>query len=140
MSLYQIIFKCFLELLNFRNADKRIIDCCLEQSGGGGGCSVAKSGLMFCSPTDCSTQAPLFSTISQSLLRFCPSSLWCYLTVSSPAVPFFCPQSFPASESLPMSQLVALGDQSIGASASPSDFPMNSQSWFPLGLTNLISI
>ena len=37
-----------------------------------------------------------------------------------------------------MSQLLASGGQSIGASASV--FPMNIQGWFPLGLTGLISL
>ena len=46
----------------------------------------------------------------------------------------FCLQSFPASESFPMSQLFASGGQSIGASASASVLPMNIQGWFPLGL------
>ena len=39
-----------------------------------------------------------------------------------------------------MSQLVAPGDQSIGALALASDLPMNIQGWFPLGLTGLISL
>ena len=86
MSLNQSIFKCFLELLNFRNADKRITDCCLQQSGGGR-CWAAQSCLTFCSP-GLSHKAPLFSAISQSLLRFCASSLWCHPTISSPAIPF----------------------------------------------------
>ena len=34
-----------------------------------------------------------------------------------------------------MSQLFALGGQSIGASALASVLPMNIQGWFPLGLT-----
>ena len=37
----------------------------------------------------------------------------------------------------PMSWLFALGDQSIRASASASVLPMNTQAWFPLGLTLL---
>ena len=48
----------------------------------------------------------------------------------------FCLQSFPASESLPMSQLFAPGGRRIGASASV--FSVNIQGWFPLGLTGLI--
>ena len=48
-------------------------------------------------------------------------------------------QSLPASKSFPMSWFFfALGDQSIGVSASASVPPMNIQDWFPLGLTNLI--
>ena len=67
----------------------------------------------------------------------CPLSKWCYLTISSSATPFsFCPQSFPASVTLPVSQLFASGGQSIGDSASV--LPVNIQSGFPLGLTGLI--
>ena len=39
-----------------------------------------------------------------------------------------------------MSQLLASGGQSIGASASASVLPVNIQAWFPLGLTDLISL
>ena len=45
-------------------------------------------------------------------------------------VPFSsCPQSFPASESFPMSQLFAWGGQSTGASALASFLPKKSQGW-----------
>ena len=51
----------------------------------------------------------------------CPLSRWCHPTISSSVVPFSsCPQSFPAKESFPMSQLFARGGQSIGVSASTS--------------------
>ena len=71
----------------------------------------------------------------------CPLRQWCYLIISSSAAPFsFCLQSFPASGSFPRSQLFASGCQSIGASASASVLPMNSQGWFPLPLTGLISL
>ena len=56
-------------------------------------------------------------------------------------VPFSsCPQSLPASESFPMSQLFAWVGQSIGGSASASVLPMNNQDWFPLGWTGWISL
>ena len=43
-------------------------------------------------------------------------------------VPFSsCPQSLPASESFPMSQLFTSGGQSTGVSASASVLPMNTQ-------------
>ena len=76
-------------------------------------------------------------------LRVCSNSCslgwWCYLTIASSATAFsFCLQSFPASESFPMSWLFASRGQSIGASALASVLPMNSQNWFPLGWTNLI--
>ena len=71
----------------------------------------------------------------------CPSSQWCYPTISSSVVPFStCLQSFPASGSFPMSQFFASSGQSIGLSASASVLPMNIQDWFPLGLTGWISL
>ena len=55
-----------------------------------------------------------------------PSSQWCHPAISSSVVPFSsCPQSLPASESFPVSQLFAWGGQSIGASVSASVLPMN---------------
>ena len=66
----------------------------------------------------------------------CPLSCWCHTTISSSVIPFFsCLQSFPASESFPMSQFFVSGGQSIGVSTSASVFPVNIQGWFPLGLT-----
>ena len=58
----------------------------------------------------------------------CPLSRWCHPTISSSVVPFSsCPQCFPASGSFQMSQLFTSGGQSIGASASTSVLPMNTQ-------------
>ena len=51
-----------------------------------------------------------------------------------------CPQCFPASGSFSMNQLFAWDGQSIGVSASASVLPMNTQGWFPLGLTGWISL
>ena len=52
-----------------------------------------------------------------------PSSQWCHPAISSSGVPFSsCPQSFPASESFPMSQLFSWGGQSTGVSALASSF------------------
>ena len=59
---------------------------------------------------------------------------------SSVVVPFSCPQSFPASGSFPISQLLASGGPSIGASASASVLPVNIQDWFPLELTGLMIV
>ena len=71
----------------------------------------------------------------------CPSSSWCHPTISTSVVHFSsCPQSFPASGSFPVSQLLASSGQSIGASASASVLPVNIQGWFSLGLTALISL
>ena len=63
----------------------------------------------------------------------CPLSQWCHPTISSSVVPFSRFQSFPASESFPMSLFFASGGQRIGVSASV--LPRNIQSWSPLGLT-----
>ena len=50
-----------------------------------------------------------------------------------------CPQSFPASGSFQMSQLLVSGGQSIGVSASASVLPMN-MDWSPLGWTHWVSL
>ena len=73
----------------------------------------------------------------------CSLSQWCHPTISSSVVPFFCPQSFPASGSFPMNQSFTSGSFDylcIGASASASVLPMNIQGWFPLGWASLISL
>ena len=71
----------------------------------------------------------------------CLFSHWCYLTISSSAAPFFfCPQSFPASGSVPMMWLFTSGGQSIGASVLASVLPMNIQDWFHLALSGLIPL
>ena len=71
----------------------------------------------------------------------CPLSRWCHPAISSSVVPFSsCPQSLPASESFPMSQLFAWAGQNIGVSASTSVLPMNTQDWSPLGWTGWISL
>ena len=71
----------------------------------------------------------------------CPLSRWCHPAISSSVVPFSsCPQSLPASESFPISQLFTWGGQSIGVSASASVLPMNIQDWFPLEWTDWISL
>ena len=59
-----------------------------------------------------------------------PSRRWCHPAISSSVVPFSsCPQSLPASESFPMSQLFAWGGQSAGVSALASVLPKKSQGW-----------
>ena len=69
----------------------------------------------------------------------CASSQWCHPAISSSVVPFSsCPQSLPASESFPMSQLFARGGQSIGVSALASFLPKNTQDWSPLEWTGWI--
>ena len=70
-----------------------------------------------------------------------PSSQWCHPAISSSVIPFSsCPQSLPASESFPMSQLLAWGGQSIGVSALASFLPKKSQGWSPSEWTGWISL
>ena len=60
-----------------------------------------------------------------------PLSRWCHPVISSSVVLFSsCPQSLPASESFPMSQLFAWGGQSTGVSTLASFLPKNTQDWF----------
>ena len=58
----------------------------------------------------------------------CPSSQWWHPAIPSSVILFSsCPQSVPASESFPMSQLFAWGGQSTGVSALASVLPKKSQ-------------
>ena len=71
----------------------------------------------------------------------CPSSWWCHQAISSSIIPFSsCPQSLPASESFPMSQLFTWGGQSTGVSALASVLPKKSQGKSPLEWTGWISL
>ena len=70
-----------------------------------------------------------------------PLSQWFHPAISSFVIPFSsCPQSLPASESFPMSQLFTWGSQSIGVSALASVLPKNTQDWSPLEWTGWISL
>ena len=70
-----------------------------------------------------------------------PSSLWCHPAISSSVVPFSsCPQSLPASESFPMSQLFTSRGQSTGVSALASFLPKKSQDRSHLEWTGWISL
>ena len=101
-------------------------------------CSVDKLWLSM-TPWTAAHQASLSSTVSWSLLKFmsiesvmlCNHLIHCHLFS-------FCIHSSTASGSFPMSQLIASGGQSTGASASV--LPMNIWGWFPLVLTGLISL
>ena len=71
----------------------------------------------------------------------CPLSQWLHPAILSSVVPFSsCLQSFPASGSFQMSQLLTSGGRSIGVSALASALPINIQDWFPLGWNGWISL
>ena len=70
-----------------------------------------------------------------------PLSRWCYPAISSSVISFSsCPQSLPASESFPMSQLFTWGGQSTRVSALASFLPKKIQDWSPLEWTGWISL
>ena len=84
---------------------------------------------------------PYPSSAPRACSNSSPLTQSCYPTISSSVVPFsFCLQSLLASGSFPMSDTFTPSGQSIGVSASASVLPMNIQDWFPLGLTDLISL
>ena len=96
---------------------------------------------LFVTPWIAARQASLSSPTPRVYKNSCPSSQWCHPAISSSVVSFSsCPQSLPASESFPMSQLFTWGGQSIGVSASTSVLPMNIQDWSPLEWTGWISL
>ena len=103
--------------------------------------SIAQSCPTLCNPMNRSTPGlPVHHQLPDSH----PLSWWCHPVISSSVVPFSsCPQSLPASESFPMSQLFTWstlrGGQSIGVSASASVLPLNTQDCSPLGWPGWIS-
>ena len=95
---------------------------------------------LFATPWIAACQASLSITNSRNSLRLIsiesvmPSS---HLILCHPLSS--CPQSLPASESSPMSQLFTWGGQSTGGSALASFLPKKSQGWSPSEWTGLIS-
>ena len=87
------------------------------------------------------TRAPCPSPIPGVHSDSRPSSPWCHPAISSSVVPFSSwPQSLPASESFPMSQLFVRGGQSTGVSVLASFLPEKSQGWSPSEWTGWISL
>ena len=94
---------------------------------------------LFMTPWTAARQGSLSFTNSWSLLKLMSIKLVMPSNISSSVVPFSsCLQSFPASDSFPMSQFFTSGGQSIGVSVSAWVLPMNVQDWFPLWFTDLI--
>ena len=95
---------------------------------------------LFVIPWTAAYQDSLSFTVSWSLLilmsieSVMPSNhlILCYPFSS-------CPQSFPESGSF-LESALHIRCQSIGASASTSDLPVNTRDWSPLGLTGWISL
>ena len=101
--------------------------------------SVAQSCPTLCNPMNCSTPG---LPVHHQLPEFTQTHVHRVGDAISPSVvPFSsCPQSLPASESFPMSQLFAWGGQSTGVSALASVLPKNTQDWSPLEWTGWISL
>ena len=81
--------------------------------------------------------------VHHQLLEFTQTRVhqWCHPAISSFVIPFSsCPQSLPASESFPMSQLFSWGGQSTGVSTLASFLPKKSQGWSPSEWIGWISL
>ena len=104
--------------------------------------SVAHSCLTLCGPMDYSMpDLPVPRHFPEFRLSSCALCRWWHAPfLSSDALCSFCPQSFSASGTFPMSRLSASDEQNTGASASTSVLPTSIQGWFPLILTGLISL
>ena len=82
---------------------------------------------LFVAPRTIARQASLSLTISRSLPTFMSVSVMPSAISSSDALFSFCPQSFPASGTFPMSQLFASDDHNTEVSTSASVLPMSIQ-------------
>ena len=105
-----------------------------------GSCSVTQSYLALCDSMDYSR--PGFP-VHHCLQEFAQIHVHWVGEASQPSHPLLCPSPFAFSlyqHHIPLSQLFASCGQSIGASASATVLPMNSQGWFPWGWTGLISL
>ena len=104
-------------------------------------CSVTKLCPIFCYPMDWSTPG---LPVPYHLLKFAQIHVHCIngdiRPSHSDALFSFCPQSFPAPGSFPISGLFVSGSQNPGASASASVLPMSIQGWLPIRLTGLVSL
>ena len=94
--------------------------------------SVAQSCPTLCDPMNCSMPG---LPVHHQLPEFTETHVHRVSDDIQPSHPlssfFSCPQSLPASESFPMSQLFAWGGQSTGVSALASVLPEKSQGWSP---------
>ena len=89
--------------------------------------SVALSYLTLCNPMNHSTSGLPVHYQLLELTQTHVHQVGDAIQPSYPVIPFSCPQSLPASESFPVSQLFASGGQSIGVSALASVLPKNTQ-------------
>ena len=96
---------------------------------------------LFATPWIAALQSSLSITNSHSLLNLMSIESVMRSSHLILCCPFSsCPQSLPASESFPMSQLFTWHGQSTGVSALVSFLPKNTQDWSPLEWTGWISL
>ena len=101
-------------------------------------CSVVSDSA---TPWTAAHQAFLFFTIFQSLVRLTSTELMMPCNLLILCHPFLFPPSiFPSIRVFSNEWTLGNRWQSIQASVSASVLPMNIQDWFPLGLTDLISL
>ena len=132
---FAVKFPCFTMTLYVLTWKREVRLC---QKGVQFSCSVMSDSLRH---HELHSRAPCPSPTPRVHSNSCPLSQWCHPTISSSVVPFSsCPQSLPASESFPMSQLFAWSGQNTGVSALASFLPKNTQGWSPLEWTGWISL
>ena len=96
---------------------------------------------LFVTPWITAHQAPLSSNISQSLLKLMSTELMMqsnHLILCHSLL--FLLSVFPSIRVISNELALASGGQTTRVSASASVLPVNTQGWFPLGLTGLISL
>ena len=126
--------------LNKHSTDRRL--ACMLKSVSVQFSSVARSCLTLCDPMNHSTPGLLvhhqLREFTQTHVHRVSDAIQPSHPLSSPSPP--APNPSQQSGSFPMSQLFALGGQSIGVSALASVLPMNTQDWSPLEWTGWISL
>ena len=143
---FSCIFEPWFSYLSGKDADKTYLR--VVRSKQGKKCSqlqfssVAQSCLILCNPMNCSTPG---LPVHHQLPEFTQTHIHQVGDAIQPSRPLLspfssCPQSLPASESFPMSQLFTWGSQSTGVSALGSFLPKNTQGWSPLEWTSWISL
>ena len=121
-----------VSLFHSGRSNKRVaIPCC---------CSVAQLWLTLCNSMDCCTpDFPVLHhlpVLAQTHVHWIGDAIQLFHPLSL----FFSLQSFPASGLFAMGRLFPSSGQSIGALSSASVLPLSIQGWFPLRLTDLISL
>ena len=95
---------------------------------------------VFVTPWTAARQASMSFTVSRGLLKLLSTELMMPFNHLIHCRPLLLPSIFLSIRVFFQSWIFASSGQSIRASASASDLPMNIRGWFPLRLTGLISL